>query len=110
MASSLFGQLDRSLHDRLGDLVRRAQRCDDATALKLARVELPKIVTALRTLLDEHQPDERGRGLTCRSRRFRGKLPSPCRAYLAAHLCLVIAEDVRPGGYGGYGHHHLRAS
>jgi len=108
MASSLFGQLDRSLHDRLCDLVRRAQRCDDDTALDLARVELPKIVSALRTLLDEHRPDERGRCRTCRSRRFRGKLPSPCRAYLAAHLCLVIADDARSGGYG---HHHLhRAS
>ena len=108
MASSLFGQLDRSLHDRLGDLVRRAQRGDDDAALNLARVEIPKIITALRALLDEHRPDERGRCLTCRSRRFSRKLPSPCRAYLAAHLCLVIAEDARPGGRG---HHHLhRAS
>jgi hypothetical protein len=107
MASSLFGQLDRSLHDRLGDLVRRAQRCDDDTALNLARVELPKIVTALRALLDEHRPDERGRCLTCRSRRFSRKRPAPCRAYLSAHLCLVIAEDAR----GGHGQHHLhRAS
>lgn len=98
MASSLFGQLDRSLHDRLGDLVHRAQRCDDDTALDLARVELPKIVTALRTLLDEHQPDERGRCATCRRRPFGRKLPSPCRAYLAAHLCLVIADEASPGG------------
>lgn len=95
MASSLFGQLDRSLHDRLGDLVRRAQRGDDPTALDLARVELPKIVTALRALLDEHQPDDRGRCVTCRRRPFGRKLPSPCRAYLAAHLCLLT--DVSGG-------------
>jgi hypothetical protein len=107
MASSLFGQLDRSLHDRLGDLVRRAQRGDDSTALNLARVELPKIITALRALLDEHSPDEHGRCPTCRRRRFSRKLPSPCRAYLAAHLCLVIADDARPGDQ----RHHLhRAS
>jgi hypothetical protein len=93
MPSSLFGQLDRSLHDRLSDLVRRAQRGDDDTALDLARVELPKVVTALRALLDEHRPDERGRCATCRSRRFSRKLPSPCRAYLAAHLCLMIADE-----------------
>jgi hypothetical protein len=97
MASSLFGQLDRSLHDRLGDLVRRSQRGDDDTALDLARIELPKIVTALRALLDEHRPDDRGRCATCRTRRLRRRLPSPCRAYLAAHLCLVIAEDANPG-------------
>ncbi len=98
MASSLFGQLDRSLHDRLGDLVRRAQRGDDSTALDLARIELPKIVTALRALLDEHQPDERGRCATCRRRPLRRKLPSPCRAYLAAHLCLVTMDEPTPGG------------
>jgi hypothetical protein len=97
MASSLFGQLDRSLHARLGDLVRRAQRGDDDTAANLARVELPKIITALRELLDEHTPDERGRCATCRRKRFSRKLPSPCRAYLAAHLCLMITDEVRPG-------------
>jgi hypothetical protein len=97
MASSLFGQLDRSLHNRLGDLARRAQRGDDDTAVHLGRVELPKIITALRELLDEHRPDERGRCATCRRRRFRRRLPSPCRAYLAAHLCLVIADETQPG-------------
>ena len=98
MASSLFGQLDRSLHDRLGDLISRAERGDDSTALDLARVELPKIVTALRALLEEHQPDERGRCPTCRRSRFSRKLPSPCRAYLAAHLSLVIADDAHHPG------------
>ena len=53
-------------------------------------MELPKIITALRALLDEHRPDERGRCLTCRSRRFSRKLPSPCRAYLAARK--VVGE------------------
>ncbi|HEX5114967.1 MAG TPA: hypothetical protein VFW65_07195 [Pseudonocardiaceae bacterium] len=97
MASSLFGQLDRSLHTHLGDLARQAQRGDDTTALDLARVELPKIITALRALLDEHQPDERGRCATCKRGRFSRKLPAPCRAYLAAHLCLVIADDAQLG-------------
>ena len=94
MASSLFGQLDRSLHTRLGDLVRRAERGDDATACALARTELPKLVTALRALLDEHRPDDSGRCATCRRKRFSRKLPSPCRAYLTAHLCLMIAEEL----------------
>lgn len=97
MASSLFGQLDRSLHTHLGDLVRQAQRGDDGTALDLARVELPKIIAALRALLDEHQPDERGRCPTCRRGRFSRKSPSPCRAYLAAHLSLVTVEDAHLG-------------
>lgn len=96
--SSLFGQLDRSLHDHLGDLVRQAERGDDLTALDLARTELPKMVTALRALLNEHSPDERGRCPTCRSRRFSRRLPSPCRAYLTAHLCLMIAQDTHQHG------------
>jgi hypothetical protein len=95
MASSLFGQLDRSLHSRLGDLVRKAERGDDETVRALARVELPKVVTALRALLDEHRPDQRGRCATCKRKRFSRKLPAPCRAYLTAHLCLMIAEDAR---------------
>jgi hypothetical protein len=99
MASSLFGQLDRSLHDHLGFLVSRARRGDDDTARHLGRVELPKIVAALKALLDEHQPDERGRCVTCRRGRLRRKLPSPCRAYLSAHLYLLITEDNHPGGY-----------
>jgi hypothetical protein len=93
VASSLFGQLDRSLHDHLGDLVRMARGADDHTAIDLARTELPKMVSALRALLGEHQPDTHGRCSTCRRRRFRRRLPAPCRAYLAAHLCLLIAED-----------------
>ncbi|HVV24439.1 MAG TPA: hypothetical protein VHF06_33710 [Pseudonocardiaceae bacterium] len=75
--------------------------------MTLARVELPKVVTALRALLEEHQPDERGRCATCRRRPFSRKLPSPCRAYLAAHLSLVLADETTPDG----GRRHLhRAS
>ncbi|HEX7661107.1 MAG TPA: hypothetical protein VF444_16680 [Pseudonocardiaceae bacterium] len=89
----LFGQLDRSLRAHLGDLLSRARHGDEEVAIDLARVEVPKIVTALRALLDEHHPDAHGRCPTCRTRRFGRHLPAPCRAYLAAHLCLVIADD-----------------
>ena len=88
----LFGQLDRSLRAHLGDLLSRARHGDEEVAIDLARVEVPKIVTALRALLDEHHPDAHGRCPTCRTRRFGRHLPAPCRAYLAAHLCLVIAD------------------
>jgi hypothetical protein len=106
--SPLFGQLDRSLSAHLGDLVRRARHGDEDTAIDLARAEVPKIVTALRSLLEEHRPDAYGRCPTCRTPRFgrfRRQLPAPCRAYLTAHLCMVIAEGSEPGGHG---HHHLR--
>jgi hypothetical protein len=93
MVSSLFGELDRSLHDRLGELIRHAENGDDATARRLAMVEVPKMVAALHALLDEHHPDDHGRCATCRRGRFGRRLPAPCRAYLAAHLCLLITED-----------------
>jgi len=93
MPTSVFSQLDKSLHEHLSDLMRLAAKADDRTAIGLARVELPRMVTALKALLDEHQPDENGRCPTCRTRRFSRRLPSPCRAYLAAHLCLTITRD-----------------
>lgn len=91
--SSLFGQLDRSLHERLGELVHRAHEANQHTALDLAKIEVPRMVMALRTLLEEHQPDATGHCLTCKIHRFRRRSPAPCRAYLAAHLCLMIGED-----------------
>jgi hypothetical protein len=93
MASSLFGELDRSLHERLGDLIRQAENGDDTTNRRLAMVEVPRMVIALHALLDEHHPDDDGRCLTCRRGRFGRRPPGPCRAYLAAHLCLSITQD-----------------
>ena len=86
--------------------MRRAERGDAETMYALARVELPKVVTALRALLDEHQPDERGRCATCRRRRFSRRLPAPCRAYLTAHLCLLAVEE--EAVHGQTAHRRLR--
>ncbi|HEV2778587.1 MAG TPA: hypothetical protein VGX25_04230 [Actinophytocola sp.] len=99
MSSSIFGHLEASLHDYLADVATRAQTGDDATAAGLARSELPRIIAALQAVLDEHEPDDEGRCRTCR-RRF-GRTPAPCRAYLTAHLCLLVDEDdQRPGRAG----------
>jgi len=93
MPVTVFSQLDKSLHEHLDTLVRLAGRGDDETVVELARSELPRVVAALRALLDEHQPDEHGRCPTCRSRRWSRRLPSPCRAYLSAQLCLTVAGE-----------------
>jgi hypothetical protein len=104
VASSLFGQLDRSLHDHLGTLVDTCRRADEDALIELARAELPKMVTALRALLDEHQPDARGRCATCRGHGVRRRRSlAPCRAYLAAHLCLIVAEEAAQ-----HRHQHLK--
>jgi len=100
VSSEVFGHLRKSLHDHLCDVTNLASTVDDRTVARLARAELPRLVTALRALLEEHKPDQSGRCPTCRSGPFSRRLPAPCRAYLAAHLSLAVAEDERPTGTG----------
>jgi hypothetical protein len=95
VSSPIFGQLERSLSDYLTDIAYRARFGDDGAAATVARYELPRLVEALRAVLDEHSPDEHGRCPSCRTRRF-GRAPAPCRAYLTAHLCLVVTEEEAP--------------
>ena len=96
MSSSIFGHLEASLHDYLADVSRRAQAGNDLATTDLARYELPRIAAALQAVLAEHEPDEHGRCRTCRTRRF-GRAAAPCRAYLTAHLCLLVTEEDQPG-------------
>lgn len=95
MTAPVFKQLDRSLHDHLADVMRLASHADDRTVAGLARDEIPRIVTALEALLREHRPDDHGRCPTCRTRWLSRRAPTPCRAYLAAHICLVMATATR---------------
>lgn len=97
MTVTVFSQLNKSLHEHLATLVRLAARGDDQTVVELARSELPRVVAAVKTLLDEHQPDEHGRCPTCRSRWWNRRLPTPCRAYLGTQLCLTIADGENHG-------------
>lgn len=92
MSSPIFGQLESSLAEYLADISRRIRRGDDHAVAALARAELPRLVEALRAVLDEHAPDRYGRCASCRPGRF-SRTPAPCRAYLSAHLCLVAIDD-----------------
>ncbi|MBM7775694.1 hypothetical protein JOD54_005898 [Actinokineospora baliensis] len=92
MSGSIFGHMESSLRGYLSDLSDDARGGGDAAAARLARAELPRVVAALSALLDEHRPDSDGRCPTCRTRLFT-RAPSPCRAYLTAHLCLLVHED-----------------
>ncbi|WP_133905854.1 hypothetical protein [Actinophytocola oryzae] len=87
--------MERSLADYLTGITYRAQFGDQRTAATVARCELPRLVTALRAVLDEHAPDESGRCNRCRTNRL-GRAPAPCRAYLSAHLCLVATDEDSP--------------
>ncbi|MGH3860189.1 hypothetical protein [Actinokineospora sp.] len=92
MNESIFGHMESSLQDYLSTLSTRATESGEHAAAELARGELPRIVSALQALLDEHHPDAQGRCPTCRTRLFT-KAPAPCRAYLTAHLCLLMTEE-----------------
>jgi hypothetical protein len=95
VSSPIFGQLETSLADYLTDITYRAQFGDERAMAVVARFEVPRLVGALKAVLEEHSPDEHGRCPTCRTKRF-GRTPSPCRAYLTAHLCLVVTEEETP--------------
>lgn len=92
-AVTVFRQLDQSLHNHLATLETLARGGDDQTAVVLARTELPRVVAVVRTLLDEHHPDEHGRCPTCRRHWWTRRMPAPCRAYLSAQLCLTLVEQ-----------------
>jgi hypothetical protein len=92
MSNTIFGHLQASLHDYLAGVITRSRTQNGPALADLARFELPRIAEALQAVLNEHEPDERGRCPTCRTRRF-GRAPAPCRAYLTAHLCLLVTED-----------------
>ncbi len=94
-SSPIFGQLETSLADYLTDITYRAQFGDERAVAAVARFELPRLVVALKAVLDEHAPDEHGRCPRCRTKRF-GRAPAPCRAYLTAHLCLVVTAEETP--------------
>jgi hypothetical protein len=102
---TVFSQLDKSLHEHLATVAQMAARGDDQTVAELARAELPRIVAAIKALLDEHQPDEHGRCPTCRTHWWSRRRPAPCRAYLSAQLCLTVAGEQSSGGGS---HRHLR--
>ncbi|QFZ22500.1 hypothetical protein [Saccharothrix syringae] len=93
MSGTVFSQLDKSLREHLATLVHLASTGDDETAADLARSEMPRVVAAVKALLDEHTPDEHGRCRTCRTRWWSRRLPAPCRAYLTTQLCLTTFDD-----------------
>jgi hypothetical protein len=100
---STFGHMQASLRGYLAEISSRAETGRGVT--DLARLELPRVVAALRALLADHRPDADGRCPTCRTRLFT-RAPAPCRAYLTMHLCLMTAEDERAGPpHTAYGRH-----
>lgn len=87
----LFSELRQRLVDHLDLVSRIAADGDGASALSMARQEVPRLVAALRVLVDEHQPDENGRCKKCRSGPIWRRVSSPCRMLLNVHLAAGAA-------------------
>ncbi|MBO0839645.1 MAG: hypothetical protein J2O49_02355 [Sciscionella sp.] len=92
--NSVYQRLDASVLAHIDHVTALAEHAGDTTAAELARAELPRLVGALRAVLDEHRPDARGRCRVCRGRSlFRRAVAAPCRAYLNAYLSLTIDTE-----------------
>nr|WP_132877132.1 hypothetical protein [Tamaricihabitans halophyticus] len=73
--------------ERLNMLTELADRADAPSLVSVARSELPKLTDGWRSLLTEHEPDNRGDCPSCSTRWRRQK--APCSVWRAAHEHLV---------------------
>lgn len=84
----ILGQVLRNaVWERLDMLTELAHRADAPSLLSVARSELPRLAQAWRSMLQAHEPDERGDCPTCSTRWHRSK--APCSVWQAAHEHLV---------------------
>lgn len=87
----LFSELRRRLVEHLDLVSRIASDGDGASALSMARQEVPRLVAALRVFVDQHQPDENGCCRKCRSGPVWRRVSAPCRMLLDVHLAAQAA-------------------
>ena len=91
----ILGQILRqAVWERLDLLDELATNADARSLVSVARTELPRLTDGWRTLLEQHNPDERGHCPTCSSRWRPQK--APCSVWQAAHEHLVATETKQP--------------
>lgn len=91
----ILGQILRqAVWERLDLLDELATNADARSLVSMARTELPRLTDGWRTLLEQHNPDDRGHCPTCSSRWRPQK--APCSVWQAAHEHLVSTETKQP--------------
>lgn len=78
----LAAVLGRAVYERLELIEEIADRGDDASVLRLARHELPRVLATLATILRDHEPDG-GRCPRCGG--WPRRRPHPCTVWQTAH-------------------------
>ncbi|GAB3684803.1 hypothetical protein [Saccharopolyspora tripterygii] len=98
--------LRKAVLDRLDALDRAVGEDAPEVLLPIARTELYRFTEALKTLLDDHEPDSGGRCPSCRGTLRRR--PWPCKVWQAAHQQLITELSGFPGRRGGLRRQTLR--
>ncbi|WP_158894285.1 hypothetical protein [Amycolatopsis anabasis] len=96
MDEVLTATLHRAVRERLDYLEDLVTEADEESKAALADTEIPRLTTAWRAVLSEHEPDDRGRCPRCTpwwSRRNR-----PCSVWRTAHRHLIT--DITPAAIG----------
>ncbi|CAM04923.1 hypothetical protein A8924_6081 [Saccharopolyspora erythraea NRRL 2338] len=93
--------LNESLRRRLDMLADIAWHGEDHAVCETARTEMPNLVAAVRTLMEQHEPDDSGECPACSRILWRWQQPwrrpkSPCRVYLAARWALLDEHAASP--------------
>ena len=86
--------LRKAVLDRLDALDRAVGEDAPEVLLPIARSELHRFTEALKTLLDDHEPDSDGRCPSCRGTLRRR--PWPCKVWQAAHHQLITDRSGAP--------------
>ncbi|AUS78764.1 hypothetical protein C1701_10755 [Actinoalloteichus sp. AHMU CJ021] len=92
--------LRNAVWERLDMLTELANRADTPSLLSVARSELPRLTEGWRSLLNAHQPDQKGNCPECSTRWRQRK--APCEVWRAAYEHLVA------GGLAPHPSRHLQ--
>ncbi|MCO1580882.1 hypothetical protein M8C13_34520 [Crossiella sp. SN42] len=95
MTGNMTGGLDESVRTHLAKLFTLIHTLDDLDVAELARAEMPRLISALKLVLDAHEPDEYGHCRQCQPGKRRHRLPfEPCRAYDSAQRFLAVERGL----------------